>query len=109
MRIAELRETCRYWQTELGLTDWRIHLRFPKAGEISQEYAGHTYWKPEYPEGLIIVDRSAGAHTIVHELLHIRLEGHRIACKRYDPLYERALNCLAEALLKDPEPGELTS
>ena len=100
MTIGELRASARYWQERLGLNDWKITIRQAKNSEMAgDEYAGHAYWIPEYPEGTILVRRGSGVDIVLHELLHIRLEGHRPSPKRYDALYERALNALTDALL----------
>ncbi len=107
--MAELHRDLAIWQKALGLQNWRIALRRgkpvdhdepePFSAELAQDSVGHAWWMVESPNAMIVLKRGEGTHTLVHELLHIRLEGHRSAPLKYDPHYERALNHLTEALL----------
>lgn len=111
MSLRELKSKLRFWQAQLGLKDYKIHLQWgkvvtdrdfdPRAGEISPDLAAHTTWTAEYPEAIITLAKGPDAteETLCHEILHIRLEAHRTAPMKYDPLYERALNELAKALV----------
>lgn len=108
MTTVQLRKFCKEMQSRLGLSEWKISIRFSKECDMAGgEYAGHAFWKPEYREGEILVlrvqDEYEIKHTVCHELIHILLENHRDRPKRYDPMYERGLNALAEAILGKPE------
>lgn len=111
--MAELRQDLALWQAALGLQNWRIQLKRgkpvdhddpePFSAELAQDSVGHSWWMVESPNAVIAIKNGEGTHTLVHELLHIRLEGHRQSPLKYDPHYERALNHLAEALLAQVE------
>jgi len=105
MKIGELRKAAKYWQEKLNLTEWRIVVRFAKEEEMAgDEYAGHAYWVPEYPEATILLRRGEGEHTLLHEMLHVRLEGAGLNPRKYNIGYERGINVLVEVLLGKPEP-----
>src|SRR6185369_9187652 len=106
--MADLRRDLAFWQAALGLQHWRITLKRgksveidpkPFSNEILSTCAAHSWWVAESPNAVIALLPTEGTHTLVHELLHIRLEGHRKSPAKYDPLYERAINHLTEALL----------
>ncbi len=110
--IAELRRDLAFWQDALGLQHWRITLKRGKAvkedpkpfsNEILDTAVAHSWWAVESPNAVIALLPSQGTHTLVHELLHIRLEGHLDCPAKYDALYERAINHLADALLGRPD------
>ncbi len=112
--IRELRKAAGYWRDALGLNEWTLYVFYGKPitgcdpslanGEIADDCEGQAEWHTEETQAFIALRRGkATVETVVHELLHIRLEGHRPAPLKYDPLYERALNVLAAALLKPKE------
>ena len=114
MRMIELRRALNQWRDRLGLANFKIELAQgralppgqepePFSKDLAHDCSGHTWWQAEYPEVLIVVRRGEDEATIVHELLHLRLEGHLTRPRKYDPLYERALNELADALVKARE------
>ncbi len=117
MTIRELRQEARVWQEKLGLHEWTLIVRWgkqPPSGmepdptkfEMMLNCDGNALWSPENASALILIDKKAPGkrHTLVHELLHVRFEGHQPKPKKYDPLYERAINVLVAALLGEPEP-----
>ena len=109
MKIAELRKDARAWQERLGLTEWQIQVNWGKPsqqpdyskGEMDAGSVGNACWHTEECRAWIYLRRGSEhlRETLVHELLHIRLEGHREPV-RYSPLYERALNAIVAALLR---------
>jgi hypothetical protein len=82
MTLAELKESCAYWQEKLGLSHWRVGIRIERARNmplgdsqgcnefsIDTERALISILDPgDYPEGPFGQDMEA---TLVHELLHI--------------------------------------
>jgi len=75
-----------------------------------EEALGVAYWTPEYKTAVIKIldpekleeDNTDVERTLVHELLHIMLQGHRTmdeVTKVYDPTFEAALNVLADVLV----------
>lgn len=111
MTLARARRLCKKWQGRLKMTDHVIELRFPVASDEfdKKTTVARCTWTPQYTWGRILVTRAVTEHDIVHELLHLRLEGHtsldskEAKRKRGDFLYERAINALAEALTGVPE------
>jgi len=110
--MAELRRDLTIWQPALGLQHWRIRLKRgksvkgeakPFSAELPEKWVAATWWTVEDPNVVIAIRCGEGTHTLVHELLHLRLEGHRPCPARYNPHYERALNHLSEALLSQPD------
>ncbi len=106
--MADLKRDLAFWQAALGLQHWRIALKRgkhvdhepePFSAEIAGDSVAHCWWTVESPNAVIAMIRGEGMHTLVHELLHIRLEGHRQSPRKYDAHYERAINHLTEALL----------
>ncbi len=107
--MADLRRDLAFWQAALGLQHWRIDLKRgvpvkgeakPFTAELPDNWVGATWWTVEDPNVVISIRKGEGTHTLVHELLHLRLEGHRPCPARYNPHYERALNHLADALME---------
>lgn len=104
MTLKELRKAIKIWQPKLGLDNWTITVLIGKDEDMAgEEYIGHCFWKPEYAEATIMVRKGANLHVLVHEAVHLLLEGHLVQPKRYDPLYERAINILTEALIGEKE------
>ena len=106
MTLREARKRADHWKKKLGLENYKFDIRRGKME--GPEYVGHAYWKPEYQEAQILLRKDAGEHDLLHEMLHVRLESHLAAPIDYDPLYERAINALVDALIGYPEPGSLT-
>lgn len=78
----------------------------PSAELAAKHVAGSSTWEPEYNVASIEVASDLGSdadieETLIHELLHLKLEGHKVLTRgyKYDPLYERALNVLARVLV----------
>lgn len=118
MKISELRLAAGEWQARLGLHEWELLIAWGKKAqpgclpeikklEMDDDCEGNCYWQPEHPFGIILLRRKSTAHlhTLVHEMLHLRLEGHQNQPNDYDPLYERSINALTAALLGETEPN----
>lgn len=109
MTIRELRKCAHGWQVALGLTEWKLTVAWGKPAadpnparlEMSEDCEGNAWWFTEDSHALILIRRrcTEPEETLVHELLHVLIEGHRAAPARYDPLYERAINKLTAALV----------
>ena len=109
LSIKEIRKEAAHWQRELGLGDWTIHVNWAKQKaapdydkwEMDTDSVASVCWHAEESIAWIYLLRGAGSEqeTLVHEMLHVRLEGHREAPVPYDLLYERALNAIATALV----------
>lgn len=107
MGIRELRRKAEEYRQALGLTEWVIRVSWGRPsenpdyskGEMDADATGNACWHTEECLAWIYLRRGSDnlLETLIHELLHIRLEGHRDPV-RYDPLYERALNAIASAL-----------
>ena len=88
-------------------SEWKINVKWGTPaeqpdydkGEMDEGSVGNALWHPEECEAWIYLQRGAGQleETLLHELLHIRLEGHREPVK-YDAMYERAINAITAAL-----------
>ena len=119
MRLVELKRVAKVWQRRLGIQDWKLEIIWgdkvdreatPFSDELTEGCAGLIWWSAEHAHAKIVLAKGQSHSTLVHELLHLRLEGHLPGPRKYDALYERALNQLAEALIKewsdeDPEVG----
>lgn len=108
MTIGELRQELKRIQVLLGLTEWSIRVSWGKPsehpsydkGEMDAGSVGNACWHTEECKAWIYLRRGSEnlKETLIHELLHIRLEGHRENPMKYDALYERALNAIAAAI-----------
>jgi hypothetical protein len=112
MTVPQLRRELKKWQAVLSLQNWRIQIKrgrevsgapVPFSDEINEECVGLTWWMPESPNAVVVIRKGQGVHTLVHELLHLRLEGHKETPLKYDPNYERALNHLTDCLVGKPD------
>lgn len=109
MTLKEFRLAADSWKVKLGLADYRFEIRRAKPSDMEgSEYVGHAFWKPEFQDARILLRKDATLHDLVHEMLHVRLESHLPAPREYDPLYERGINAITDALVGFPEPGPLT-
>lgn len=110
MGIRQLRVLAKEWQAKLGLTEWEIKVAWGKLSdspdpakyEMYPDCEGNTWWFTEDFRVIILIRKGCEdlEGTLVHELLHVLIEGHRTAPAKYDPLYERAINKLTKALLR---------
>lgn len=112
MHIARLRKVCKYWQGRLRLNDWKITVRFVPQKHIPDNCA-HVQYAAEYKEAEVVVvkarDREWGegqnhevvmCEDVVHELLHVLVEGSLEDDGRYRPEVEFAINVIAGLLME---------
>lgn len=103
MTIAEVRSAAAYWAERLRLNDWEITVQFaPTETMDSHESDGLAMWSAEHRTAVILLRRKQDdlEQTIVHELLHVALQGHvpQTASDTYDVAEERSINAIADAM-----------
>ncbi len=99
MKIAKARTLCLEWQKRLGLTEWFVAVKW---GKLPEGEAANIEWNHGRLTAEMTLRRGEGEHTVVHELLHLRLEGHSEPHpENLD--YERAINVLATVLIGKPD------
>lgn len=108
--LKTLRKVAAKWQSILALDEWDIDIRWATAkdiadGSFDNDVAGSCQWQVEHKYCLILLSRKHLTEpqgyegTIIHELLHLRNEGHRDRAVKYDSHYEYAINCTMRALM----------
>lgn len=105
MNPKEIKDFTSTWAKRLGLSHWYIKVRWMTKAEDKEldDCNGFTYWSAQHTHAIIALSKSPEdwKHTIVHELLHIRLTGHKdMKNWRTDVAEEIAINSLASALLR---------
>lgn len=111
MKLQELRATCKQWATKLGLAHWKISIRWMNEEE-SEEHPGingFCYWSADHTHGWIRISKDSEdiLHTTIHEILHLRLDGHLpMTYKKSVPL-EVTINALTAALLESVDRGTI--
>lgn len=107
MAIQEARGILTLYQSKLGLNDWKIRLKWGKASELYSDQDGaklygFVYWDNTRKKAWITLNRDYPRdeiiETIKHELLHVRLEGHREEPLSVNSSYESSLDAIAAAL-----------
>lgn len=104
MTLKRLRTLAKKWIVALRLTDWEIDFKLVPNTEELGKCAGTCVWQTEYKTATIEIagDQPPGEieETLIHELLHLALEGHKPLTQKYkyDAMYERGLNVISEAL-----------
>lgn len=105
MTLREARDLSEFWKCVLNLPEWSVSVRWGTRAEMKDanedDVVGLCIWSPEELTGQILLARRQDNHeqTIIHELLHLVLEGHRPMNGRYSELHERAINRIADGLL----------
>lgn len=96
MTLKDLQLRCAFWQGRLNLPEWKISVQWG----ASPATHGQCHWKPEEFVATIWLNKySRGKENIlIHELLHIVLQGHGECDGVVDIELERAINRIAEAL-----------
>lgn len=107
------------WQDAFALGHWGIDLAVHPGDEMqgrdaavsAQAEYDHAVMALREPTELQPVDVE---ESIVHELLHVLLEGHKNLAtsadsETYDPMYERGLNVLSAVLVSLRRGGKLTA
>ena len=108
MTNKKLQERALYWidKFKLGPPVWSITVSFGKEEELDGSL-GLCSWNIDYATAEIKIasekeHTNSGTtidETIVHELGHLRFEGHKDCTSERDPHIERALNILAEIIV----------
>lgn len=103
MTLHELRERMKYWQDRLNLREWKLTLQWMPARQ-AREFQGLCAWSVEELTAVVQIRRAQEdvEATLVHELLHIVLQGHK-EYEDYDLALERAINRITEALMAGDE------
>jgi Zn-dependent peptidase ImmA (M78 family) len=103
MHITEARSILKDYLERMDLTEWTVLLRWGKIAEMA-DVDGKCVWSPEYASCEILLNKrqpdSSIAHTIVHELCHVALQGHKDHNGGYSAMYERGINRIATAILR---------
>lgn len=90
------------WQKRLALRDWEIDLEVVAENDSPDSW-GEIVWFADSREAQMKISRGLGPwqheSTVVHELLHLLLQGHQNDYGGYDVHEERAINTLAALLV----------
>ena len=108
MTQRQLNKLVKTWARKLGISDWYIRAEFKSSDEMPED-EGRCWHYPEYRRAIIDIlqesDRDEESDsiesTVVHELLHIVLGGHKTTREGdYDEMFERGINLVTTALLE---------
>lgn len=99
MTLAILRSRLTYWQHRLNLPEWTIRVNWGSKREMGDS-VGLCLWHTEEQAAIVKILRGQPdtEETLVHELLHIVLQGHDELKDDYSVNLERAINRIAHAL-----------
>lgn len=94
-----LRKRSDYWKERLNLREWSITVQLGTKKEMPDS-VGMALWSAEELSAVVKIRRGEKEQepTLVHELLHILLQGHANYDGVYDVHTERAINRIAAAL-----------
>lgn len=94
-----LRKRADYWRTRLNITEWTITVKWLSAQKTGGD-EGKVDFCTEYLTATVYIARKCREKeaTLVHELLHIVIEGDKQEELKYDVHLERAINRIAAAL-----------
>lgn len=109
MTRKEINRALPFWQSVLRLEDWTIDVRTVAKAKLVRDgdpLEGYTVMHLEELFAEIEMVRGATEDTLVHELLHIVHEGDNPEPIPYNTLYERALNRVAEAMMRLKTEGK---
>lgn len=100
MKIADLRAALPPYIEWLGLNDlWKeFEIRWARKGELPDDEDGNVSWQIDHRKVTIILRRGVGLRVAVHELVHVRIEGHGEPF-RANPHYEQTVWHLTDKLL----------
>lgn len=106
MTLAEAKAYAKECQSRLKLNHWDLRVRFGKPAEMTSSDGsvcdGFIHWQSEYRIANMVISREQTRRnmqeTIMHETVHLLLEGHQSVPSVYSPAYEFGLNVLSELL-----------
>ncbi len=115
MTRKEMTSIMKFWVKQLDLKQWDINIRYATAEElldkdnpVSRNDATCAF-STEYAKATIIIrplkyrdcdpEEVNIEEDIIHELLHLVLEGHVAQCAE-DPMFERGINIVTSALYR---------
>lgn len=100
MTLKQLRELKDSWQERLEIPEWTIKLHWAIPSR-HKGLSGFCDYQTEYRCANIWIarDEPSKEFFLVHELLHIVLEGHKEEQTPYDVHMERAINRISGALV----------
>lgn len=109
---ARVNKLLKKWLVALELSPpvWsKVSVDFYDPSE-EEDSEGSCGWQREYGEAWIYLSSAIRGNwkdieeTIVHELIHLKLEGHKdiesMSPEKYDPVYENGLNVISRELVK---------
>lgn len=104
MTLKTLQSRAQYWQARLNLREWSITVGWGTGKECPESgpVLGCCGWKAEELTAEIHITRRQKyqEETLIHELLHIVMQGHEAEVPEYDVHVERAINRIATALIR---------
>ena len=97
MTLCELARLCKLWQKRLRLQDWAVGVKLTSAVD-APDHLGQAVMEPEEMRALVTVrDDDVAEATLVHELLHLRLNSFG---GDDEPEQQVAMNLLADAFMR---------
>jgi Zn-dependent peptidase ImmA (M78 family) len=104
MKLAEVRAYGKLWQSRLKLLDWDVQYRWMTKAESLEmsDCNGFCQWSEQHRSAVIAISKDSESipRTVIHELGHLRIEGHLPCSGETNIPLEVAINALTEALLK---------
>lgn len=102
MTLRALRSRAAFWVGRLNLKEWTVNVSWGDGKEVPEAgpVAGSCSWNVEHLTAEVTVTKGSAQveQTLVHELLHIVLQGHADLSGPYDAHLERAINRITAAL-----------
>ncbi len=102
MTLEQLQTKASYWCTLLGVEDrWAVTLSIGNVSNMEGN-VGLNELEPEYQKSHIILAPGESDETLVHEILHILLDGYKSRKEILEdrPQHELAINKIAAALVE---------
>lgn len=103
MTIKRAREILAEYQALLDLGEWEIRVRWARNGELEANDMGAVRWCTDTAQADMFLRRGLQERelrdTIIHELVHVTLQGHADHTGKRDPMFERGINRITDAIL----------
>lgn len=98
MTLKKARERVGYWKRRFNLQEWSIRVKVRPDAEMPDNLGTVTWFVEDAkPIATMELRETAEEETLVHELLHLVIQGHA-PYEEYDPHQERAINRIAAVL-----------